>query len=457
MRNGVWLGLVPLLLIGCAKEGGFVDAGVPTVRDVGFTMPADTGVVTPPRDAGVVDEDGSVIPPADTGVPPVDAGPPEDSGVAGATFTERAIDDNIVHGQGVEVVDIDGDQDLDLVASLSLTDAVLLYVNDGNGNFTRASVGRDIVAMETAAMDVDGDRDLDLVAVGLFDRSVGVFNNPGEVRWFENPGDPTGSWTSHVVTNSLWGALFVEGGDLTGDGRDDAVYGAITLADNGGNPQGSGLYWSRNNGGDLVPPVAIDASLSEVYAVIVTDVDGDGPLDIIAVGGGSGEIAWYENLREGIEDNPSFDKHVIAQVTAPSDIRLANLDDDPALELVATLGNGAGSIAWFDPPEDPSQAWAQTSISEDYGAGLANRLYVGDLNGDQRADIALGAAEFTFIRVFFQDGDGNFVPQLVVDGYTGLNWLAGADVNGDGRTDLVTHTYERISGADRLAWWINQP
>ena len=138
--------------------------------------------------------------PTPTDVPtPTEEGETRDSPPA-VSFTYRLIDGRIVHAQGSTVVDIDDDSDLDVVSSLSLTDAIYLYLNGGDSSgggdgsrWTAVPIAGDgtIVAMHTAVADFDNDGDQDVAAVGLFDRSC-VFCAPGEVIWYENPGNVLG-------------------------------------------------------------------------------------------------------------------------------------------------------------------------------------------------------------------------------------------------------------------------
>lgn len=460
--------LVLSVATGCGSKGGFVDTGVPGLVDGGFNR-ADAGVdtgVQPPVDAGFDDAgnpiDSGPLPdtgPAPDAGPQPDAEPGPDTGVDTPTFTEQSIDSTIVHGQGVEAVDIDGDNDLDLLSSLSLTDAVYLYVNDGAGNFTQVTVGTGIVAMETAVADFDGDNDLDIAAVGLFQRSGG-FSSPGEVVWYENPGNVSGTWTKRSITGfTFWGGLYIEAGDLTGDDRADLVVGAIQLSDGGGNPQGNGVHWFRNTGGAFASPVAIDAQLLEVSTVAVHDVDADGVLDVMALGSNSSEIAWWQNGRDQGQtvDNPAFSKHVIATPSGPYAMDLANMDDDPSLELLVTTADAGGSVVYYKAGANVTEPWAQTVVAQGIGGPLASRVFAADLNGDQSTDVAVGVSEATSIAFFLQTAPGQFSPApLVRNDYTGLNWLTGGDVDRDGRVDLITATYERAAGADQLSWWKNQ-
>jgi len=68
-------------------------------------------------------------------------------------------------GPGLALIDLDGDDDLDIVLSGANGGAVKVYENDGTGNFTDRSIGSNIAAMvasgvATADYDNDGDQDI---------------------------------------------------------------------------------------------------------------------------------------------------------------------------------------------------------------------------------------------------------------------------------------------------------
>src|SRR5687768_5897914 len=75
----------------------------------------------------------------------------------------HAVTSNLDHGQRAVPWDVEGDGDLDLLASYSLADAVYLLVNPGGASsFTPVRVGGSIVAMDALPLyaDCDGDRDV---------------------------------------------------------------------------------------------------------------------------------------------------------------------------------------------------------------------------------------------------------------------------------------------------------
>jgi len=323
---------------------------------------------------------------------------------------------------------------------------------------------------------------LDVAAVGLFDRNdpCGVFCSPGEVTWYENPGNVLGSWTTHQIVNDLWGARYISSHDLTGDGLPDLLVSAVEI-----NGNGNGLYWFRNttsplllaqrapllsrgrNGASWAGPTAIDADLPFVESHLIHDVDGDNVMDVIAVGRTANEIAWYANSRPAgtVNDNPTFSKHILATPNGPHGLTLANLDGDPEMELITISSDGTFS---YDPPAISSLLqlggtegglWSVNTIDATFGTsdGEEARLFAADFDNDGDTDIAASSALSDELRWYRNNSDGTWTANPIIADFTGLNYFAGGDLNGDERPDLVTSTYENQSGTDRIDWWRNEP
>jgi len=427
-----------------ADSGAEVDAATQS-QDA---TPADSGAEV---DAGSTADSGTI---ADTGVAAPDAG-----GLP-AAFDEHVIDDTFRHGQAIEVIDIDGDGDLDVVGNISLTDTVRLYLNNGDGtSWTTVPVAANgaIVATESAIADLDGDGDLDVATAGFFQRSSG-FTSPGEVTWFEQPNSGvTQAWTEHAITGpNSWGVKVITAGDLTGDGRADLIVGRADRRDGGGAVQGNGVHLLANTGGAFSAAQAIDAALLELEVLRVHDVDGDGVLDVIAASDGSDQVAWYENLRVSgtVDATPSFTKHVIANVDEAGGIDLAQLDGDAELELFVAWADGSGGrISWYDPPADPRQPWTENTIDNGFGGNSDNRVAAGDFNFDGRMDVAVSSSSPTAsARIYINDAAMGWTLREIQAGYRGSNIAAG-DVDGDGATDVLGSTYNATGNQDFFHWW----
>lgn len=436
---------------GDVPDTGLPDGDIPD-GDLPDADPGDTGDRDAMPDTG----------PVDTGTP--DAGTP-DTGVLPdggfiPTYAQTNIDDTFFHGQAATTVDIEGDGDLDVIASISLDDTVRLYLNGGNGSsWTPVDVAQpgSIVAMHAVADDLDGDGDLDIVAAGLFDRAFG-FASPGEVVWYRND---NGLWTERPITGlTFWGPRHVATGDLTGDGLPDLVVGALQTFDQNGFERGHGVHWFRNTGGNFAGPVAADMTLLNVEVVIVQDVDQNGVDDVIASGGMSNEVVWYENLRNPgtVDANPTFVRHTITGLVQASGLALVQMDADPALELFATGSNGSGgTIVWLDAPANPRNPWTPNTVTANFGGTDTVRVSAADINLDGRPDVAVSSFNANSLRVYLNDASLGWLAQPVLEPFTGVTYVSTGDVDGDTIPDLITSTYANNPNFDRIDWWRTQP
>jgi hypothetical protein len=92
--------------------------------------------------------------------------------------------------------------------------------------------------------DIDGDGDLDVLSGGYSggardeDQNLPLDSPMGRLGWFENPGDPTGPWTRHDVSRRERGMFdkFIAR-DLDGDGDIDF------LGTRGNSSPFDGVYW----------------------------------------------------------------------------------------------------------------------------------------------------------------------------------------------------------------------
>jgi len=131
-----------------------------------------------------------------------------------------------IHGQIVDI-DRDGDPDVLMCFGMGFSghprfEQVTWLENDGtpgDGLWKKHMIHRGFNgAFEAVAADVDGDRDLDVVAT--------AWNGDGQVVWYENSGDPRGTWVQHVLKDKWRRANQVLAVDLNQDGKPDVVAGA---------------------------------------------------------------------------------------------------------------------------------------------------------------------------------------------------------------------------------------
>jgi hypothetical protein len=130
--------------------------------------------------------------------------------------------------------------------------------------------------------------------------------------------------------------------------------------------------------------LVIDDDFPNGYQVETADINGDGRLDIVGVGGGT--CAWYEN--------PSWTKRIVsASQQTPGIISSASadLDGDGRCEIAiayqfAMNEPTQGKLVLASQGAEPGGAWILTPVAE---VGSIHRLRWGDVDGDKRLELVV--------------------------------------------------------------------
>jgi hypothetical protein len=169
------------------------------------------------------------------------------------------------------------------------------------------------------------------------------------------------------------------------------------------------------------------------------DFDGDGTLDAVSINPGSGWI--YIKTRSGRSDNCTNNISVYSPASwgAAGFTWVADFNGDGKADIASA--NGANFYMKLSNPGAGFTGFT-AEIWTPGGAVLtsAANTFVGDFNGDGRADIASangGVVEMKLSRV---DGDGRFIAATWTnDGFWGgASYIKVGDFDGDGRADLAS-------------------
>ncbi|MEM9075059.1 MAG: FG-GAP-like repeat-containing protein, partial [Myxococcota bacterium] len=316
-----------------------------------------------------------------------------------------------------------------------------------------------------AGMDVNGDGYADLVVgAGTFGEPLpGARRGPGAVAVYF--GGPSGipEEASQIVPSpegGLFGTQLGAAGDVNRDGYDDVLATAIIapwVDEHGGEGRTYLLHGSpgglvRSDWTFVVPPTRSASSNRQstprIAARGVGDVNGDGYPDVaIGIATGRATVWLYEGGPGGLNPTPSsfaedpdtesfFGWDVIGGIDLNedrhADIAVAFQAYDP---IPIYLNGGPDGITY------------DTSVRLGPPSGCPGSSFaVADYDGDGHLELAMGSflrARRGMVGVFkgLVTSGRNLHPIWVATGERGDNLgrsLAAADVNGDGKTDLVT-------------------
>jgi hypothetical protein len=161
------------------------------------------------------------------------------------------------------------------------------------------------------------------------------------------------------------------------------------------------------------------------------DINGDGRVDLVVAGGKAEGLVWYKN--------PDWRKFLIAVplVEFSTEGQLADINRDGLLDIIVADGSEPGNLLWFENLHGRQYASRPEWVRHIIGSieGWANDLKVADVDGDGRLDILVHSTDR--VIVFFQGPDKGWTRAVLQLGEGGEHGLGVGDINGDGRPDLV--------------------
>lgn len=245
----------------------------------------------------------------------------------------------------------------------------------------------------------------------------------------------------------IFGMRFV---DIDGDGALDLVYGRS-------NPTtySADLCYMMNSSGTFGAPTCLTDSTatstnrSFVYQLAVADLDRDGFPDVVAAGGRMNGSSWietravvYHNTGSGLAVSEVLEESASLRFT---DLKIADMNDDGLLDIVALTGDNSGSAQIYVYPQ-ASDGTFDTATVRKTGCSGTGFFTVGYLNSDTKPDI---------VAIAQANASGHYLQSNASDDTLAVSSIAGpteqhasissvADLNLDGTPEVYFGPRNRI-------------
>jgi hypothetical protein len=240
------------------------------------------------------------------------------------------------------------------------------------------------------------------------------------------------SFMGMAISQPFAGATAIAVGDFNNDGKLDVAWAA----------SGS-INISLGNGDGTFQPAIVNSAPPTANYLFTGDFNGDGNLDL-ALGNDQGVTVFLNNGEGTLTESFNSDQFFGGN----NGIAVADFNQDGKLDIYIAgwdagydyftilTGNGNGTFN-----TGGSGGYVTGSPQGFGGFGLLSGVpAIGDFNGDGYLDLAIGGYQNTDegeIEIFLGGPNGSFSQSTTLTGVYAEN-LFTADVNGDGKLDLIT-------------------
>jgi hypothetical protein len=328
---------------------------------------------------------------------------------------------------GVVSADFNNDSFADVVALSSQqpsgqdTSDLKAYLSVAAGEYSAPTLtpdGNDPLYLASA--DLNGDGFKDVVSASFAD---------GALRVFLNDKLSPGTFNTPLVLASQ-GASQVAIGDMNGDGLPDLIAADFNVS-----------LFLQTSPGTFAAPISLSAGGANWVAV--GDLNGDGAADVALTDNVGVKVLMHTGAASATTFATPvsvFTQTVNFNVAGANIIAIADVNGDGLNDLVITDPGATGGMAptvnvLLQNPASHGSFLAPVAYPVAQ-QDLAQSIVVTDLQGSGHLDIVVGGQQVVTVLLHDPANPGKFLPATVYPA-PGANEIAVADINGDGKPDIV--------------------
>ncbi len=255
-----------------------------------------------------------------------------------------------------------------------------------------------------------------------------------------------------LTTCSTCGAVDVHAADIDGDGDPDLL--SASEDDNK-------VAWYENTDGlgSFGNQQIITTAIDLPSAVIATDLDGDGDLDLLSASRYTNKIVWFENTNGLGTFGPQ--KIISSSADGVRTIYAIDIDNDEDVDILSALG-------WYENTDGNNPVFHSALVWYENTDGLGNfgsrkviyannanfvDVFTGDIDGDGDIDV-LSASRNDDTLAWYEnsDGLGSFgMQQIISSNADDARAIYATDIDRDGDIDVISAS----SSDEKIAWYEN--
>ena len=205
------------------------------------------------------------------------------------------------------------------------------------------------------------------------------------------------------------------------------------------------------------------------YDIKIADLNGDGISEIVTSEAGYGSSAYLAIFTTSFDDEGmiSIDQHIefnfgTGVYSEPHDIAIGDVNGDGLLDVVVSeKGNvnddfESHTCIFINASQNQSFAFESPIIID--GEGYEAFVQLQDINGDGKLDILTTRETWNQVGVYLNTSNGNsvsFENKIIISNVLAYGRPDFADLNGDGKIDMVTTSYDSNNNSRDVFVYLN--